>query len=119
LGRRSLLMGSNGTGKSTFGDVLLRLQWVLLGQSKTDEIFSVDTLTRWQSVAQQRFEVDGTGPAGNYRYELVVEHRKTASADMPRTRILREVLTVDSKPLFQFRDGQVRLYRDDHSAGPE
>src|SRR5262245_49147965 len=119
LTRRSLLMGSNGTGKSTFGDVLLRLQWALFGQSKTDEIFSVDTLTRWQSVPQQRFEIEATGPAGSYRYELVVEHRKTASADVPRTRIIRETLTVNSKPLFHFQDGSVHLYRDDHSAGPE
>src|ERR1700730_10628131 len=87
LERRSLLMGSNGTGKSTFGEVLLRLQWMLSGASKTDEISPIGTLTRWQSVPQQRFELDATGPAGNYRYDVVVEHRKTASAETPRTRI--------------------------------
>jgi len=119
LGRRTLLMGSNGTGKSTLGDVLIRLQWALFGQSKTDEIFSVDTLTRWQSVPRQRFEIDATGPDGDYHYELVVEHRKTASADVPRTRIPREALTINSQPLFHFEDGLVRLYRDDHSVGPE
>ena len=47
LGRRSLLMGSNGTGKSTFGDVLQRLQWLVFGQAKTDDVFTVETLTRW------------------------------------------------------------------------
>ena len=46
LERRTLLMGANGTGKSTFADVLLRLQWLLSGVSKTDEIFTSDTLTR-------------------------------------------------------------------------
>src|SRR5882724_1795288 len=119
LGRRTLLMGSNGTGKSTLGDVHIRLQWALFGQSKADEIFSVDTLTRWQSVPRQRFEIDATGPDGDYHYELVVEHRKTASADVPRTRIPREALTINSQPLFHFEDGLVRLYRDDHSVGPE
>src|SRR5438128_58315 len=119
LGRRTLLMGSNGTGKSTLGDVLIRLQWVLFGQSKTDEIFSVDTLTRWQSVPRQRFELDATGPDGDYHYEMVVDHRKAASADVPRTRILREALTIDSRPLFHFEDGLVHLYGDDYSAGPE
>src|SRR5437016_2344885 len=92
LGRRSLLMGSNGTGKSSFGDVLMRLQWAVFGQSKTDEIFSPDTLTRWQNVPRQRFEIDATGPDGNYHYEMVVDHQKTASADTPRTRIFRETL---------------------------
>ena len=119
LERRTLLMGSNGTGKSTFGEVLLRLQWMLSGVSKTDEIFSGDTLTRWQKTPRQRFELETTGPTGDYRYEVVVEHRDVASAEVPRTRILREVLTIDSQPLFHFEDGKVQLYRDDHSAGPQ
>ena len=119
LGPRSLLMGPNGTGKSTFGDVLVRLQGLLLGQTKTDDAFTADTLTRWQSVPQQRVELEVTGPAGAYRYEIVIDHREAASADEPRTRILREHLALESRPLFQFEDGVVRLYRDDHSQGPE
>lgn len=119
LARRSLLMGSNGTGKSTFGDVLIGLQLVIFGRSKTDDIFTAETLTRWQTLPQQRFEIDATSPDGNYRYQLVVEHRPTASAEVPRTRILKETLTIDARPLFHFEDGIVRLYRDDHSTGPE
>jgi hypothetical protein len=119
LGRRSLLIGANGTGKSTFGDVLHRLKWLLLGQSKTDDIFPVDTLTRWQGVLLQTFEIDASGPAGHYRYELVVEHRSPASTEIPRTRIIHEVLSLDSSPLFEFKAGMVQLFRDDHSAGPQ
>jgi predicted ATPase len=119
LDRRSLLMGSNGTGKSTFGDVLVRLQWMLLGQAKTDDAFTVDTLTRWQSAPQQRIEMDVTGPEGAYHYEMVIEHRQDASAGLPRTRIRREILTLDSRPLFHFENGIVRLYADDFSPGPE
>lgn len=115
LGRRSLLMGANGTGKSTFGDVLVRLQWMLLGQAKTDDAFTVDTLTRWQSAPRQRIEMDVTGPAGAYRYEILIEHRDRASAEVPRTQIRREVLTVDAQPLYHFENGSVQLYRDDHS----
>lgn len=115
LARRSLLMGSNGTGKSTFGDVLTRLQWMLLGQAKTDDIFTVDTLTRWQTARQQRIELDVSGPNGAYRYEIVIEHRDGASAEVPRTQIRREVLSLGSRPLFHFEDGSVQLYRDDHS----
>lgn len=114
LARRTLLMGANGTGKSTFGDVLVRLQW-LLGQAKTDDVFSVDTLTRWQNARQQRIEMDVTGPAGAYRYETVIEHRDAASAELPRTRIRRETLTIETRPLYHFEDGSVRLFRDDHS----
>lgn len=114
LGRRALLMGANGTGKSTFGDILVRLQW-LLGQAKTDDVFTVDTLTRWQNTRQQRIEMDVTGPAGAYRYEIVIEHRDAASAELPRTRIRREILTVETRPLYHFEDGSVRLFQDDHT----
>lgn len=119
LGRRNLLMGSNGAGKSTFGDVLLRLQWLLFGSAKTDDIFTWDTLTRWQNLPRQRIEIDATSPDGDYRYEIAIDHRKTASAESPRTRISRESLTLNAKPLFHFENGIVKLYRDDHSAGPE
>jgi predicted ATPase len=114
LARRNLLMGANGTGKSTFGDVLVRLQW-MLGQAKTDDIFTVDTLTRWQNARQQRIEMDVTGLAGVYRYEVVIEHRDAASTELPRTRIRREVLTVETRSLYHFEDGSVQLFRDDHS----
>jgi hypothetical protein len=119
LGPRSLLMGFNGTGKSTFGDVLMRIQWLLWGQSKTDDVFGADTLTRWQRIPRQRFELDVTGPAGPYQYKLAIEHRDTGGADQPRTRIISETLTLDTKPLFHFEDGLVRLFHDNHSASAE
>ena len=31
---------------------------------------------------------------------------------------MHERLSVDQNPLFEFREGQVQLFRDDHSAGP-
>ena len=103
-------MGSNGTGKSTFGDVLLRLQW-LLGQGKTDEVFPDDTLTRWQTIPRQRFEVDAIGPAGKYEYSLVVDHRKNPSADEPRAEIVGEGLSLNSRLLFEFQRGQAAPLR--------
>jgi energy-coupling factor transporter ATP-binding protein EcfA2 len=119
LAPRTLLMGRNGTGKSTFGDVLMRIQTLLIGQSKTDDFFGPETLTRWQHIPRQRFELDVNGPAGSYEYKLIIEHRNTAGSDEPRTRIIAETLTLDTKPLFRFEDGLVHLFNDDHNAGPE
>ncbi len=119
LAPRTLLMGRNGTGKSTFGDVLMRIQSLLFGQSKTDVIFGPETLTRWQQAPRQRFEIDVKGPEGAYRYALTVEHREVSTPDEPRTRILNESLTLNGNPLFRFEDGMVHLFRDDHSQGPE
>lgn len=119
LGRRNLLMGRNGAGKSTFGDALIIVQLLLFGQSKTDDLFPPSTLTRWQQLPRQRFELDVSGPSGSYRYELVIEHRDTAGTDQPRTRVIAETLSLNGDPLFRFDDGVVHLFRDDHSAGPE
>jgi predicted ATPase len=44
-------------------------------------------------------------------YRLEVEHEKESRS----ARIILESLKVDSRPLFEFREGEVQLYRDDHS----
>lgn len=119
FGARTLLMGANGTGKTTIGDALLAIQVLLIAQSKTDDIFQSPTLTRWQSSPKQRFELDVTSEAGLFQYKLTVEHRETFGTDQPRTRVTEETLTLNGNPLFRFEDGLVRLFRDDHSPGPE
>ena len=119
LGPRSLLMGRNGTGKSTFGEVLIGIQRLLIAQMKTDDVFGAETLTRWQNVPRQLFELEIGGPDGGYRYGLLIEHRDTGGVDTPRTRVVSETLTLDSKPLFRFEEGVVHLFGDDHNAGPE
>jgi hypothetical protein len=48
------------------------------------------------------------------RYRLEIEHERKTK----RARIMLEELTTDGKPLFRCQQGQVRLYRDDHSEGP-
>jgi hypothetical protein len=47
--------------------------------------------------------------------DVIIEHRDAASAELPRTRIRREILALDARPLFHFEVGSVRLFRDDHS----
>jgi predicted ATPase len=116
---RTLLLGRNGTGKSSFGDVLMRIQMLLYGASKTDEIFGPNSLTRWQQVPHQTFELDVQGPSGQYQYHLKIEHRDTSGTEEPRTKIVQETLTLDSRPLFSFVDGTVHLYRDDHAVAAD
>jgi hypothetical protein len=119
LGRRNLLMGRNGTGKSTFGEVLIALQLLLINQSKTDNIFDESTLTRWQRLPRQRFALEVEISQRVYSYELTIEHRYGPGLDESRTRVTTESLTLNAKPLFRFVDGIVRLFRNDHSPGAE
>ena len=109
----TLLVGSNGSGKSSVLDVLLGLRELLSGRrAGTDPLFPTQTLTRWQDRNLQVFEVtvsfDGEADA-TYRLEL--EHEK----ELRQARIVLEALTVEQKPLFEFQRGEIALYRDDHS----
>ena len=47
LDRVNLLLGGNGTGKSTVFDVLSRLQQFLAGNAKVPGAFPSGDLTRW------------------------------------------------------------------------
>ena len=113
----TLLVGPNGSGKSSVLDVLSALRRLLGGMAKVTDpgVFPPPSLTRWQQRNLQAFElaVALEGDA-NLTYRMEVEH------DVPgrRARITLETLAADLKPLFEFRQGDVQLYRDDHSEGP-
>jgi predicted ATPase len=114
----TLLVGPNGSGKSSVLDVLFALRQLLSGAGKVTDpgLFPARSLTRWQDRNLQIFEVVVSlagEPDATYRLE--VEHDKESRS----TRIILESLKVDSKPLFEFRRGEVQLYRDDHSLGSQ
>lgn len=118
LQEMTLLVGRNGSGKSSILDVLSALRQLLSGAGKvTDpDVFPTRSLTRWQDQDLQVFEVmvslEGEGDA---TYRLEVEHEKESR----RARISLESLRVEDKPLFECRRGEVQLYRDDHSMGSQ
>jgi predicted ATPase len=72
---------------------------------------------RWQSNFLQTFELDiqQPGNGGEFRYRLVIEHTE----DGDKVRAKEEHLSYQGQPLFDFKMGEVQLYRDDHSAGPK
>ena len=113
----TLLVGPNGSGKSSVLDVLFALRQLLSGVSKVtdDKLFPVQTLTRWQKRQRQIFEVTvGWGNETDLTYRIEVEHEKESH----RARIVLESLMAGRKPLFEFKEGVVQLYRDNHSGGP-
>lgn len=110
----NLLLGDNGAGKSTVFETMRKIQ-ALLGEGREImDLFSVDSLTRWQTRDNQRFEVDVTGNGGDYRYELVIEHNRTRQL----SRIRSERLWFDNHLLIDFEGGNAQLYRDNYSEGP-
>jgi predicted ATPase len=118
LQEMTLLVGANGSGKSSVLDVLKAIGQLLSGKGKvTDpDVFPTRSLTRWQDRNLQIFEVvvslEGEADA---TYRLEVEHE----TQNRRARIILESLKIDDRPLFEFRRGEVQLYRDDHSVGAQ
>ncbi len=116
LDELTLLVGSNGVGKSAVLDVVFSLRQLLSGAARVLDtgIFTTSTRTRWQDVQVQIVEVDVTLGDDELKYRLEVEHDPNSR----KARVLREALTSRGKPLFVFEKGEVHLYRDDHSEGP-
>jgi ATPase subunit of ABC transporter with duplicated ATPase domains len=107
---KQLVLGINGAGKSAFLDVLRAIRdFVTLGE-KVDRSFNLDTRTRWQTLAQQSFELEVTGNGGTYIYTLWVEVQDSK----PESRVLKETLDFDEKPLLLFLDDQARFFDDRH-----
>lgn len=110
----NLLLGRNGTGKSTLLEALTRLRALALGESDAVTAFPPESRTRWDARREQVFTLEVGAADGLYSYTVQLEHRESAR----QCRVLREELTLGGQPLFSFSDGDVHLYRNDHSVGP-
>jgi predicted ATPase len=110
----NLFLGENGSGKSTVFEVLQRIVEFVRGIGRLEDIFGVDSRTRWQTQPVQSFELDIALTEGLFRYELSIEHKPQEL----KRRVKHERLWLNNKPLLRFESGEVHLYRDDHSEGP-
>ncbi len=116
LDELSLLLGSNGVGKSSVLEVIYAVRQLLGGVAKvTDrDVFPPSSLTRWQSREVQVIELVVAVEDDELTYRLEIEH----DGKNRRARVTREELQSQDGPLFSFQKGTVQLYRDDHSKGP-
>lgn len=112
-GQLSLLLGGNGTGKTSVFDVLGKLRDLIVGGRYASDLFSY-TLTRWDRRTVQRFELEVESAAGVYRYALEIEHPVDRNG---RPSIRSEAVTLDGDLLYRFTAGEVHLFRDDQPEG--
>ncbi len=116
LGELSLLLGPSGVGKSSILDIMFALRRLLSGDARVADrdTFPTETLTRWQSRNRQVFEIQVLLNSDMFTHHLEIDHERATR----RARIHAERLLLEGKPLFECKEGEVQLYRDDHSKGP-
>lgn len=116
---KQLIIGRNGSGKSTVLDVLSLLRdFSVRGNLDEDpredrrkDRLVGDTKTRWQpGIEQQQFELEVEGNGGEYHYILHVDEWGVQR----RPRVLREIVHYSDGPIFHFENGEVFLYNDRH-----
>ena len=114
-GRLALLLGENGSGKSSVMDVLAGLRGLIAEQEEVRRRFPSTTRARWESRLEQRIEVDIRIKTQDYTYKLVIEHH---AEDPAKVRVKKEVLLLGNQRLMEFTEGELQLFRDGGSAGP-
>lgn len=107
LGRQQLVIGLNGSGKSTLLEVLRSIRSLVTGEDQPDRLFPDKTRTRWQTLNRQTFELD-VDLDGAYKFLLEIDSWGSPA----RTRIVREVVLCDQRPVFEFIEGEVHLFND-------
>ena len=110
----ALLLGENGTGKTSVFDALRCLQHFISGELSVKAAFPTSELTKWQKSPTQRFEIDLRSGDGLYHYEVLLHHDRVAQIGQVR----KELLTLDGKTLFEYSEGTAHLYNDAFRAGP-
>ncbi len=109
LPRRLVLVGSNGSGKTSLWEALVGLQDLLVRGDEVTNVFPTRSLTRWLPDEKvQRFVIDVQSGSDIYTYALELQHDRTRLT----ASIQREQLRLGSQILYENEDGEIRMYGD-------
>lgn len=107
-GRSSaLLIGKNGSGKTTVGIALEILQRIARGTNRVDDLVKPKDLTGGRTGVPMRLEVTVELDANIYEYSIAFEFPET----FKELRVFQEKLVVSGKPVFTRELAQVQLVR--------
>ena len=116
LGSLSVLLGSNGAGKSSVLALFSKLRDFLTGRGKSLDLFPPETLCRWDKRIEQTFELMvKLEEYGEYVYRLRVRHE---APERSLNKVVEETLFLNGKPLFEGNDQEIRLHNDRQSGNP-
>jgi energy-coupling factor transporter ATP-binding protein EcfA2 len=105
----ALLIGKNGSGKTTVGLALQILQKIARGTNRVSDLVKPTDFARGRVDVPMRFEIEAELGAKIYRYAI--------SFELPKGRkdlqVLEENLDVGGKPVYTRDDAEVRLDMQD------
>ena len=114
LSEANVLLGANGTGKSSVLDVLRKIQDLIARGRRIDDTFPSRDLCLGQDRNQQHFEIETSADGQSYRYELIIEHDRSHG----KVRIAKELLEHEGRAIFELRMGEAQLYDDNYVPAP-
>jgi len=102
-----LLIGRNGSGKTTVGLALEILQKIARGTNRVGDLVKVKDFARGRTDAPMRFEIEVELEARVFEYAIALEFPD----GFKELRVLEEKLTVGGNPVFTREVAQVHLAR--------
>src|SRR5438552_3803330 len=106
--RKQLLLGANGSGKSSLLDAIRYLQQFVEGDGNP---FTQSTRTRWQERPLQVVEIEALLDGKKYEYRVEIRFA-------PETRQMSvnlESLRVSDQPVFELANGAIHFFPSDSS----
>jgi energy-coupling factor transporter ATP-binding protein EcfA2 len=109
----TLLLGANGSGKSSAIDALRLLQRWICGWGRADVVVDADDLTAWYTGFTMAFElgIETDGLSLEYRVEFA------CSRELQKSRVDLERLREGDHTLIERNRDSVQLYRDNGTSG--
>ena len=107
--KKQLLLGSNGSGKSSLLEVIRYLKVFVKGDSNK---FTQSTRTRWQDRPLQVIEIEANLDGKSFEYRVEI-----GFAGVTREQSVNlERLSVSGATVFELADGQIRFFPNDSSS---
>jgi len=101
----ALLIGKNGTGKTTVGVALKILQRIARGTNRVDDLVKAKDFARGRTDVPMRFEIEVELGTKIYEYVIAFE----LPENFKELRVLEETLKVGGKPVYSRDKAQVHL----------